>query len=161
MGDPKNRNQAGNRGVALPLTVFVLVILGALVGSILWATHIEARAAGQMLVALAVREGADAAWPDVAARAETLGVPLLGPGDSLMVAPLILPGGVKAHAVVHRLGTEFFLIEAVGAVAGPYASEYRVQVMARLDTVANSSTATSVVLAPLPTPSWSDLPPLQ
>ena len=102
------------RGVAVPLALFVLVVLGVLISSTLWAAHVESRAGRQALLALKARLAADLAWPDVVARFDSLGGSAMAPGDSLVVGSWAGPGGVSAAVVVHRLGPELFLVDSEG-----------------------------------------------
>lgn len=151
------------RGVAVPLALFVLVVLGVLLGSTLWAAHVESRAGRQALQALKARLAADIAWPDVLGRFDSLGVPAMLPGDSLVVGSWAGDGQVSTVVVVHRLGPEFFLVDSEGragvSLSRPAQPTFRTQVVARLDSLVDSVTGLATVsLEPLTAPYWSGLP---
>ncbi len=156
-------SNGGERGVAVPLALFVLVVLGVLIGSTLWAAHVESRAGRQALQALKARVAADLAWPDVMDRFDSLGVSAMVPGDSLVVGSWAGAGGVSTGVVVHRLGPELFLVDSEGR-AGMSLSRsaqptFRSQVVARLDSTVDSATGRATVfLRPLTAPFWSGLP---
>lgn len=150
------------RGVAVPLALFVLVVLSVMIGATLWAAHLESRAGRQALEAIKARVAADLAWPDILNRADSLGISSLISGDSLTLGPWAGAGAVAAGVVVHRLGREYFLVESVGMAgrltAHPGAS-YRVEVLARLDSTLDSLTGQPTRrLTPLAAPYWSSLP---
>ena len=151
------------RGAAVPLALFVLVVLGVLIGSTLWAAHVESRAGRQALHALKARLAADLAWPDVVGRFDSLGLSAMAPGDSLVVGSWSGAGGVTAGVVVHRLGAELFLVDSEGragmALSQTAQTTFRSQLVARLDSTVDSATGrTAVVLRPLTAPYWSGLP---
>lgn len=152
------------RGAALPLALFVLVVLGVLIGSTLWAAHVESRAGSQALQALRARLAAELAWPDVVGRFDSLGVFAMVPGDSLVVGSWAGAGGVTAGVVVHRLGPEFFLVDSEGRAGVPPLARsaqptFRSQVVTRLDSTVDSATGrVTVSLRPLTAPFWSGLP---
>jgi hypothetical protein len=156
-------SNGGERGVAVPLALFVLVVLGVLIGSTMWAAHVESRAGRQALQALKARVAAELAWPDVVDRFDSMGVSAMVPGDSLVVGSWIGAGDVTTEAVVHRLGSDFFLIDSEGRAAmslSPAAQPvFRTQVVARLDSTIDSVTGRATVsLKPLSAPFWSGLP---
>jgi hypothetical protein len=151
------------RGVALPLALFVLVVLGVLLGSTMWAAHVESRAGRQALLAIKARLAADLAWPVVVDRFDSLGVSVMVPGDRLIVGSWVGAGGVVTGAVVHRLGSDFFLIDSEGRAALSQSQSaqpvFRTQVVARLATTIDSATGqVTVSLEPLSVPFWSGLP---
>lgn len=151
------------RGAAVPLALFVLVVLGVLLSSTLWAAHVESRAGRQALQALKARLAADLAWPDIVDRFDSLGVSAIVPGDSLVVGSWLGPGEVTTEAVVHRLGSDFFLIDSEGRAAVSLSRSaqpvFRIQVVARLDSMIDSATGhVTVSLEPLSAPFWSGLP---
>lgn len=151
-----------DRGIALPLALFVIAVLGAVIATTLWAAHMEARAGRQSLQALKARAAADLAWPDVLQRADSLTLSTIAPGDSMTLGWRTGTGGVRVRVVLHRLGPEFFLIESLGMVgsrpAAPQAS-FRVQVLARSHVSVDAVTGQPVTrLSPLAAPYWSGLP---
>jgi len=151
------------RGAAVPLALFVLVVLGVLLGSTLWAAHVESRAARQAMQALKARLAADMVWPDVMDRSDSLGVPAMVPGDSLVVGSWASPGEVTTVVVVHRLGSEFFLVDSEGragiSLSRSAQPTFRSQVVARLDSTVDSATGRATVsLKPITAPFWSGLP---
>lgn len=151
------------RGAAVPLALFVLVVLGVLIGSTLWAAHVESRAGRQALQALKARFAADLAWPDVMERFDSLGMLAMAPGDSLALGSWVGEGGVTAGVVVHRLGPALFLVDSEGragvSLSGAAQTTFRSQIVARLDSMVDSATGRATVfLRPLTPPYWSGLP---
>jgi len=151
------------RGAAVPLALFVLVVLGVLIGSTLWAAHVESRAGRQALQAIKARFASDLAWADVVGLSNSLGVSAMAPGDSLILGSWAGQGGVTAGVVVHRLGPELFLVDSEGRAGLDLSSAaqttFRSQLLARLDSMVDSATGRATVsLRPLTAPYWSGLP---
>jgi hypothetical protein len=140
-------------GVALPLAIFALVLTGSLVVALLWAGHLESRAAQHVHRAHSARLAADGVWPPILEGADSIGLLLLGPGDSAVVSWAGVPGRLVTGAVVHRLNTGLFLVEARARDAFGDAARFSVQVLAMLD-----SSVTPGLLRPVAVPFWSSLP---
>ena len=152
-----------NRGLALPLVLMALVVLGVAAGSLLWAALVEVRSGDHIRRALAARQGAEVAWPEALRGADSAGVFSLVPGDSVALAPRPLAGGARSRAVVYRTGGDIYLIASSAefrAPGGRVGARYQVQVLARRDSVPDGSAGGwKPVLAPVGGSFWSSLVP--
>ena len=90
-GVPGRGPPGGRRGVALPLALFALAILGMVVGAILWAAMVERQVGENTLSALKARQAADAAWPAVLDLADSIQIAAPRAGDSLFFSATMPP----------------------------------------------------------------------
>ncbi len=163
MNEPSARVRRGDRrGMALPLALFALVILGMVVAAILWAALVERLAGDNTLHALKARQAADASWPAALDLADSIELAAPGPGDSLPLSPMALPGRASARTTVHRLGPRLLLLHAVGlahAVDGAIVARHDVEVLVAIDSAFDTTTSVrGLMLTPLVPPFWSALP---
>jgi hypothetical protein len=154
------------RGIALPLALFALSILGMVVGAILWAAIVERQAGENTIRTLKARQAADAVWPAVLDLADSIEASAPRAGDSLILSARALPGRASARMTVHRLGPRLLLLHAVGlahAVDGAIVARHEVEVLVMIDSGppgSSSSPAPSTpwILTPVLPPFWSALP---
>ena len=107
------------RGIALAVALFVLVVMGALVSGIFFAGRLEQQSGQNVLFAVQAAEVAEAALSDAIATvgAGTLeGLPVGGAPRDL--GTLRLAGGVSASRQVARLTGNLFLIRVRGVRNG-------------------------------------------
>lgn len=152
----------GCRGIAVPLALFGIVILGLVVAASLWGSMVERTAGRQALQAIKARQAADASWMQALGMADSLASAVPASGDSLSLALMPLPGRASSQTTVHRLGPRLLLLHGVGAahaVDGAVVARHDVQVLLAIDSVPDSSgTGIRAVLTPVVAPYWAAHP---
>jgi hypothetical protein len=111
---------SNERGIALAVAIFALVVIGALVAGTFFAGRLEQQSGQSTVYAAQAAEGAEAGLSDAISggqmSAATLNAMLEG-GPSQTVSTLSLPGRVSATSTVRRLTSSLFLVEALGTRA--------------------------------------------
>lgn len=99
------------RGIALPLALFVLIVVGALVAASFFAARLEQQSGRNTLFAAQAREAAEAGLSQAVATldAATLEAIAVG-GPPLSLGPVNLDNGASAGGDVRRLTGALFLI---------------------------------------------------
>ncbi len=100
--------------MALPLSMFVLVVIGAIVTGNLAVALLEQRTGRNILYAVQAAGAAEAGVTGVVAVWDSYGLDGLVPGDSAVLPAVQLSGGTTYQARVHRLNTELFQLRAMG-----------------------------------------------
>jgi hypothetical protein len=100
--------------MVLPLSLFALVVIGALVAGALGLAMLEQRTGRNMLYAVQAAGAAEAGAVAVLGGWAGYGLDALLPGDSAVLAPVELPGGSSYRASVHRLNPELFELRLAG-----------------------------------------------
>ena len=105
----------GRRGIALPLALFVLIAVGALVGGSFFLGRLEQDSGRNTLFAAQAREAAEAGISEALAglEAATLESTVIG-APPLPLGTLVLRPGVSATSDVRRLTETVFLVRAEG-----------------------------------------------
>lgn len=105
----------GQRGIALPLALFVLIAVGALVGGSFFLGRLEQDSGRNTLFAAQAREAAEAGIREALAglEAATLESTVIG-APPLPLGTLVLRPGVSATSDVRRLTETVFLVRAEG-----------------------------------------------
>jgi hypothetical protein len=108
---------SNERGVALAVAIFALVVIGALVAGTFFAGRLEQQSGQNTVYAAQAAEGAEAGLSAAMANpnlsAATLGA-LVADGQTLSLGTLPLGGRVSATSTVTRLTSSLFLVEALG-----------------------------------------------
>jgi hypothetical protein len=103
------------RGFALALALFAMVVIGALVSGNFLAGWLEAQAGHNSLFAAQAFEGAEAGLEGALSGAEEATLEALAPGGApLELEPLSLDGGVTVTVQISRLTTVLYLIRSTG-----------------------------------------------
>ncbi len=141
-GDPRPRVH-DERGIALAIAVFALVVIGALVGGTFFAGRLEQQSGQNTLFAVQAGEIAEAGLSDASATiaATTLeGLPI--GGAPLDIGTLTLAGGVSASRQAIRLTDNLFLIRVRGvrhSAAGATLAVRSLGLLVRLGPAADSA----------------------
>lgn len=113
------------RGMALPLALFALVLIAALVAAGFASAHLEQRIGRNTVYAVQAAGAAEAGAAAVVGGWEGYGLGLLAPGDSAVLPTVPLPGLAAYSPTVTRLNRELFLVRVAGvrgdADGGPLA----------------------------------------
>lgn len=102
------------RGMALPLALLAMVVLGALVATGLAAALVEHRAGLNTLYAVQAAGASELGAAEVVGGWDGYGLDALAPGDSMDLPPVRLAGGVDYEPTVTRLNAELFKLRVRG-----------------------------------------------
>jgi hypothetical protein len=103
------------RGIALPLALFVLIAVGALVVASFFTARLEQQSGRNTLFALQAREAAEAGLSQALATLEAGALESIAIGGPLLsLGPVNLNNGASAACDVRRLTSTLFLIRAQG-----------------------------------------------
>jgi hypothetical protein len=105
---------ARERGLALPLALLALIVIGAVVAGGFAMAMLEQRAGGNALYLVQAAAAAEAGAAGTVGEWEAHGLVTLPPGDSAVLPEVHLSGGSAYRAVVRRLNAELFELRAVG-----------------------------------------------
>jgi hypothetical protein len=106
---------AGRRGVALPLALFVLLVVGALVGGTFFVGRLEQESGRNTLFAAQAREAAEAGLARALGGLESSTLEALAVGaPPQALGTLVLNGGLSVTSDLRRLTSALFLIRSVG-----------------------------------------------
>ena len=103
------------RGIALPLALFVLIVVSALVGGTFFLGRLEQESGRNILFAAQAREAAEAGVSEALAAldAATLEATVIG-APPVSLATLVLNPGVSVTSDLRRLTRSLFLVRAEG-----------------------------------------------
>lgn len=107
------------RGMALAVAIFALVLIGALVAMAFFSGRLEQRGGAGSVYAVQAFEAAEAGMVDVIARWDATAFDSLAPGSSLPLDEASLDGGEWYRPTVTRLNETLFLVRAEGTRRGP------------------------------------------
>ena len=105
---------AERRGMVLPLALFALVVIGALVAGGLAFALLEQRTGQNTLYAVQAAGAAEVGAVAVVGQWDGLGLDALPPGGQAALPPAALAGGTSYHVTVHRLNPELFELRVAG-----------------------------------------------
>ncbi|HXE58142.1 MAG TPA: hypothetical protein VNK43_09080 [Gemmatimonadales bacterium] len=114
----RTTSPGNERGIALAIAVFALVVIGALVTGAFYAGRLEQRA-GDHALYQAQALGAAEAGTDQVLGNWNIGWNATAPGDSVLIGTTSLGGGSAYSALIRRLNSSLFLIQATGEYRGP------------------------------------------
>jgi hypothetical protein len=159
-------SRTSERGMALALAIFALVVVGALVATAFVAGHLEQRTGRSTLYAAQAADAAEAGAAQTLAEWDVLGLNSVGVGASVTM-PRVTIGGRSAYTpTVSRLNDQLFLIRSLGTrtdANGGTLARRTVGMVARLASLGTGPEAALTVVAPVVTSSaasihGSDLP---
>jgi hypothetical protein len=103
------------RGIALAVSLFCLVVIGAIVAGNFFAGRLEQQSGQNMFLVAEASEAAEAGLSDALATVSptALGTLLVG-GDPLLLGTISLAPGVSSTSEVSRLTSTLFLIRSRG-----------------------------------------------
>jgi hypothetical protein len=104
----------GERGMALPLSMFVLVVMSTAVGAAFVVALLEQRLGRNMLYAVQAAAAADAGVAAALAGWDATGAIALAPGATAALPGGTLPGPAAYALAFTRLNAELFLIRSEG-----------------------------------------------
>ena len=115
------------RGIALVLTLFALVVLGAIVAGTFFAGRLEQQSGENTLYAAQAREAAEAGLTDALLTIEPAAMSALSAGGPpLLLPPSSVGAGVSVQGQISRLTSTLFLLTSrasrLDAGGGPLAS---------------------------------------
>lgn len=109
--------RSDERGMALALAIFALIVVGALVAGAFMAGHLEQRSGRSTLYAAQAADAAEAGAAETVASWDAAVLNALPPGDTVVFPSVPLGGRTAFRASVTRLNTELFLIQSLGSRA--------------------------------------------
>lgn len=110
-------HRASERGMALALAIFALVVVGALVAGAFLAGNLEQRAGRGTLYSAQAADAAEAGAAETLAAWDTPTLNALAPGDTAAFPPVPLGGRTTYRPTVTRLNGQLFLIQSLGTRA--------------------------------------------
>ncbi len=128
-------HRASERGMALALAIFALVVIGALVAGAFLAGHLEQRTGRSTLYAAQAADAAEAGAAETLAAWDATTLNALTPGDTAVFPPVPLGGRTSYRPAVTRLNGQLFLIQSLGTRAnaeGGMLARRTVGIVARL-----------------------------
>lgn len=151
------------RGMALPLALFALIVIGVLVSGNFLAGWLEWQAGHNSMYAAQALEAAQAGLDQTLSSADPEALESLSAGGApLDLGPLLLDDRVSVDRQVTRLTSAWYLIRATGTKRNAAGSQLTVRslgLMARLVTTPSESESGAVVprLAPIAERAWVPL----
>ena len=141
------------RGLALPLALLTLVVIGAVVAGGFAAAILEQRTGRNTLYLVQAAAAAEAGAAASVGEWQSHGLEALLPGEVAVLPQVQLSGGTTYQATVHRLNAELFELRVAGtrhdADGGTLASRELSLLLRRADTAAVSP------VTPLRNRAWS------
>jgi hypothetical protein len=140
------------RGMALAVAIFALVVIGALVAGAFFAANQEQRTARSSLYASAAADAAEAGTTEVMADWDQFNLNSIAVGDSLVLPTTSLAGRASYASTVNRLNDELFLIRSLGTrtdLGGNVLAQRSVGLLARLSYVTATANAAVTVTKPI------------
>jgi hypothetical protein len=140
------------RGMALAVAIFALVVIGALVAGAFFAANQEQRTARSSLYASAAADAAEAGTTEVMADWDQFNLNSIAVGDSLTLPTTSLAARAAYTSTVTRLNDELFLIRSLGTrtdFGGNVLAQRSVGLLARLSYVTATANAAVTVTKPV------------
>lgn len=109
--------RTSERGMALALAIFALVVVGALVAGAFLAGHLEQRTGRGTLYAAQAADAAEAGAAETLASWDAPTLNALAPGATAAFLPVPLGGRTAYRPTVTRLNGQLFLIQSLGTRA--------------------------------------------
>ena len=110
-------HRSGERGMALALAIFALVVVGALVAGAFLAGHLEQRSGRGTLYSEQAADAAEAGAAETLAAWDAATLNGLAPGDTAVFPPVPLGSRTSYRPAVTRLNGQLFLIRSFGTRA--------------------------------------------
>ncbi|MEO7987712.1 MAG: hypothetical protein ABI766_14370, partial [Gemmatimonadales bacterium] len=129
------RRRQSERGMALALAVFALVVVGALVAAAFVAGHLEQRTGRGTLYAAQAADAAEGGAAQTLADWDVLGLNALSPGATITLPQVTFAGRSAYKPTVSRLNDQLFLVRSLGSRAdagGGTLARRTVAIVARL-----------------------------
>lgn len=144
--------RAGERGMALALAIFALVVVGALVAAAFVAGHLEQRTGRGTLYAAQAADAAEAGAAQTLADWDALGLNALAPGATIALPQVALAGRSVYKPTVSRLNDQLFLVRSLGSrgnAGGGTLARRTIAIVARLSSLGGGPEAALTVSAPV------------
>jgi hypothetical protein len=144
--------RAGERGMALALAIFALVVVGALVAGAFLAGHLEQRTGRSTLYAEQAADAAEAGAAITIASWDAVTLNSLAPGATVALPVVALPGRSAYRPTVSRLNGQLFLVQSLGTKAnagGNVLARRSVGIVARLASLGSGPAAAVTSAKPL------------
>jgi hypothetical protein len=145
-------SRTSERGMALVLAIFALVVVGALVAGAFLAGNVEQRTGRSTLYAQQAADAAEAGAVETLASWDALNLNFLAPGTVAAYPQVPLAGRSAYRPTVSRLNGQIFLVQSLGtranAAGGPLARR-TVGIVARLASLGSGPEAALTVGGPL------------
>jgi hypothetical protein len=148
------------RGIALPVALFALIVIGVLVAGNFFAGRLEQRVGQYSVFGEQALEAAEAGVADAMVNADAAGLAALAVGGApTALEPITLTGGISVSRQITRLTTALFLIRVTGIrqdAAGGALAVRSLGLIARLNPAAAGSEPASPAgpLTPLSERAW-------
>lgn len=144
--------RTSERGMALALAIFALVVVGALVAGAFLAGHLEQRTGRATLYAAQAADAAEAGAVETLADWGALGLNSMASGSTVTLAPVAFAGRSGYQPTVSRLNDQLFLIRSLGIrsnAAGGILARRGVALVARLASLGAGPEAALTVSRPV------------
>jgi hypothetical protein len=148
----KNPPRASERGMALAIAIFALVVVGALVAGAFLAGHLEQRTGRSTLYAEQAADAAEAGAAETLAAWDALDLNALAPGTTAAFPQVTLPGRSAYRPTVSRLNGQIFLVQSLGTrvnAGGNTLARRTIGIVARLASLGAGPEAALTVSKPV------------
>jgi hypothetical protein len=148
----RTSRRAGERGMALAVAIFALVVIGALVAGAFYAGHQEQRTGRSTMYVSAAATAAEAGTAEVMADWDQFNLNGILVGDSLVLPTTTLAGRTAYTPTVKRLNDDLFLVRSLGTrtdAGGDVLAQRSVGTIARLSYVTATASAAVTVTKPI------------
>ncbi len=145
-------SRASERGMALALAIFALVVVGALVAGAFLAGHLEQRTGRSTLYAEQAADAAEAGAAETLASWDALNLNALAPGTTAAFPTVPLAGRSAYRPTVSRLNGQIFLVQSLGTrvnAGGNTLARRTVGIVARLASLGSGPEAALTVGKPV------------
>jgi hypothetical protein len=146
------QSRQSERGMALVLAIFALVVVGALVASAFLVGHLEQRTGRSTLYAEQAADAAEAGAAETIASWNALNLNALAQGTTAAFPPVPLAGRSAYRRKVSRLNGQIFLVQSLGTrvdAGGNTLARRTVGIVARLASLGSGPEAALTVAKPV------------
>jgi hypothetical protein len=144
--------RARERGMALALAIFALVVVGALVAGAFLAGHLEQRTGRSTLYAQQAADAAETGANETLVAWDALDLNVLAPGATAAFPQVMLAGRSAYRPTVSRLNGQIFLVQSLGTrinAGGNALARRTVGIVARLASLGSGPEAALTVGKPV------------
>jgi hypothetical protein len=152
------RHTTDQRGIALALALFAVVVIGALVSGSFFAGRLEQQSGQNTIFAAQALEAAEAGLSDVLANADPAVVEALPVGSSPLDLDPLVPGtGVTAERQITRLTSSLWFLRSTGTRRNAEGNSLATRSLGLLVHVVPGNGAASSRFSPIAERAWVQL----
>lgn len=151
-------NRSGERGIALVMALFALIVIGALVSGSFFAGWLEEQSGRNAIFAAQALEAAETGLGEVLANVDPSAAQALAPGSPPLELGLLAPrSGITITRQIARLTAGLFLIRSIGVRNDAEGRPLATRSLGLLVRVAPADETSPARFAPLAERAWVQL----